>query len=207
MIYSYPMPFRCHKDIAEYTEKYMAKYNSHWIYQVNVLLPRSLRMDLDKELAEYGLSPAKMWLAFKRRGYFGERHVLNNSPSLHTDYSTRTNEPTYCSIVFPVSGCKDTYQYWVEGNYTLINAEERDPNGILTTRQICQWHEPGIVVEEKAYIEDTPMLCRTDIPHSVVSRDDWSYRLIISIRLKGNEKFDDVVNKIKLKELANSTAM
>lgn len=199
MIYSYPMPFKCYPALVEYTEQYMAKFDSHWIYQVNVPLPRSLRIDLDTELADYGLSPAKLWLAFKRRGYFGERHVLNTSPSVHVDYSQRTNELTHSSIVFPVSGCQGTYQYWVEGNYTLIDADEIDPNGMRTTRKICNWHEPGTVVDEKAYIETVPTLVRTDIPHCVVSKDDWSYRTIISIRLRDNEKFDDIVEKIKAK--------
>jgi len=199
MIYSYPMPFKCYPALVEYTEQYMAKYNSHWIYQVNVPIAGSLRSDLDKELASYGLGQAKMWLAFKRRGYFGERHVLNASPSLHVDYSQQTKELTYASIVFPVSGCKDTYQYWVEGNYTLVDADEIDPNGIRTTRQICKWHKPGTVVEEKAYISDTPTLVRTGIPHSVVSRDDGSYRTILSVRLKNNETFEEIVKKIQAK--------
>ena len=203
MIYSYPMPFECHSELAEYTEQYMKKYNSHWFYQVNVPIAGSLRYKLDKELANYGLSHAKLWLAFKRRGYFGEQHILNSSSSLHVDYSQRTKEMTYSSIVFPVSGCKDTYQYWVEGNYTLVDADEIDPNGKRTTRQICNWHEPGIVVKEKAYIVDTPTVVRTSIPHSVVSRDDGSYRTILSVRLKNNETFEEIVEKIKTKKITN----
>lgn len=200
MIYSYPMPFKCYPALAEYTEQYMAKYNSHWIYQVNVPLPRTLRIDLDTELARYKLSPAKLWVAFKRRGYFGESHVLNTSSSVHVDWSSKENTITHASIIFPVIiGCEQTYQYWVEGNYTLLDAEEQDPNGVVTKWKICNWHEPGTVVDEKAYIETVPTLVRTDIPHCVVSKDDGSYRTIMSVRLRDNEKFDDIVEKIKTK--------
>jgi hypothetical protein len=199
MIYSYPIPFKCYPALAEYTQQYMEKYSSHWIYQVNVPLPRTLRIDLDTELARYELSSSKLCVAFKRRGYFGERHVLNTSSSVHVDWNSKENTITHSSIIFPVSGCKDTYQYWVDGKYTLLDTEEQDPNGVVTKWKICNWKEPGIVVDEKAYIESVPTLVRTDIPHCVVSRTDGSYRTVLSIRLKNNETFEEIVQKITAK--------
>jgi len=139
-------------------------------------------------------------VSLKRHGFASEQHPLQSSIGVHVDWDWKQQaEPHHVAIVFPVSGCKDTYQYWMQGNYTLVLQEKSDPGGGTLRYGQPSWNEPGIVADEKAYIEHEPMLVRSDIPHSVVSRADGSYRTVLSVRLTNNEKFDDIVEKIKAK--------
>jgi len=178
----------------------MEKYNSLQYYTVPVVLPDPLRRALDTELAQYNLSPMSVCISFKRHGFTSEQHPLQSSIGVHVDWNWKQQaEPYHAAIIFPVSGCKDTYQYWMQGNYTLINQEKSDAKDGTVEYSQPSWNEPGVVADEKAYIEHEPMLVRTDIPHSVISRADGSYRTILSVRVTINEKFNDIVEKIKAK--------
>jgi hypothetical protein len=202
MIYSYPGSFKTQAALCEFTRRYLTEHNLHHIYQVTVPIPIALRQLVDAELAEYGLSKSIQFLAFKRRGYFGDDARLINSPGVHVDWNDKLNRITKASIIFPVEGCQDTYMYWVDGKYSTETAFAENQNGKpISNKKVC-WAEPG-AMGEKAYITEVPTVVRTDIPHSATSRSDGTYRTILSLRLRDNESFDSIVEKIKAKETAN----
>ena len=79
--------------------------------------------------------------------------------------------------------------FWVQGEYTT--QENLLPNG--TKYQTIDWKtEPAIVNTIEI---NEPTLCRVDIPHDALSNINGEYRTILSIRLKGNPKFEDVIKQ------------
>jgi hypothetical protein len=196
MIFSYPITFKTQHALCEFTRQYMAQYDTHFIYQLTVPVPIAVRQLVDAELAEYGLSKSIQFLAFKRCGYFGADDKLINSSSVHVDWNNQSNRITNASIIFPVDGCQDTYMYWVNGKYTTETRFSENKNGRPIPNKVVRWTSPGHI-QERAYISDTPTVVRTDIPHSATSRPDGTYRTILSLRLRDNESFDYIVDKIK----------
>lgn len=184
MKYSHPFPLRCYKLLAAFTEKYMEPYNTEPVYMVKVTLPDRVKQLLDAELVGLGLSRSVGTVAFKR----------NTAPEFdpvkytHVDYDDRTDTVTNASIIVPVSGCEHTRMFWVDGDYTLTKSHDRSGN----SRMDVTWHAPGQVVYEEEITE--PTLVRVDTPHGAYSRQDGTYRLILSVRLEQNETFDSVVN-------------
>ena len=202
MIYSYPVSFKTQAALCEFTRHYMDQYSTHFIYQLTVPIPVALRQAVDAELAEYGLSKSVQFLAFKRCGYFGNDTKLVNMTSVHVDWNDTLNRVTHASIIFPVDGCQDTYMYWVDGEYTTETRFSENKNGKPISNQVVHWTTPG-TIQQRAYISEVPTVVRTDTPHSATSRADGSYRTILSLRLRDNESFDHIVDKIKAKETAN----
>jgi len=184
MKYSHPFPLKSHKLLAAFTEQYMAQYNTDPVYMVKVVLPDRVKQMLDAELIGLGLSGSVGTVAFKR----------NTAPEFdqvkytHVDYNERTNTITNASIIVPVSGCQNAKMFWVDGDYELTKSHDHAGN----SRMDVAWTTPGQVVYEEEITQ--PTLVRVDTPHGAYSRQDGTYRLILSVRLEQNETFDSIVN-------------
>jgi hypothetical protein len=186
MKYSHPFPLRCHKLLATFTEQYMAQYDTEPVYMVKVALPDRVKQILDTELISLGLSQSIGTVAFKRN----TNAEFNKGQHTHVDYSDHTDDITNASIIIPVSGCLGTGMYWTSGDYTLTKGRDHMGN----SRMDVHWNKPAVIVHEEEIT--TPTLVRVNIPHGAYSRQDGSYRLILSVRLKNNETFDTVVGRI-----------
>jgi len=156
---------------------------------VKVVLPDRVKQILDAELIGVGLSRSVGTVAFKR----------NTAPEFdrvkytHVDYDERTDAITDASIIIPISGCQNTKMFWVDGDYTLTKSHDHAGN----SRMDVAWNTPGHIVCEEEITE--PTLVRVNTPHGAYSRQDGTYRLILSVRLEKNETFDNIVNRIKAK--------
>jgi hypothetical protein len=79
--------------------------------------------------------------------------------------------------------------FWMDGDFNL---ETRVlPHG--DPYQIVVWKSKPKMIKEVEILE--PVLCRVDVPHDALSNLDGSYRTILSIRLTGNPKFEEIIDK------------
>ena len=183
MKYSHPFPLKCYRLLSTYVEKYMSTYVNDPIYMVKISLPDRVKNILDSELNELGLSKSIGTVAFKRN----TSKEFDKLKFTHVDYDTITDKITDASIIIPISGCEDTRMFWATGNYSLIKGYDSQGN----SRMDVDWITPGQVVYEEEIIQ--PTLVRVNVPHGAYSRQDGTYRLILSIRLERNEEFDRIV--------------
>lgn len=169
-----------------YTLEYMSQFNSNMIYVKNIPFPAHLIETFNNEMASYGLSSALNFLCFKRKNHF------TKTLKLHIDYCSKTNDVVHSSIILPLSGCEETVMYWFDGKYDLLPKEETN---FGSSYAIPLWRN---MPTERYSVEiaSEPVLTRVDVPHSVTSRTDGSYRTILSVRLVGNPKFDDIIKKL-----------
>jgi hypothetical protein len=189
MKYSHPFPLKSHKLLAAFTEKYMEQYNTESVYMVKVTLPDRVKQILDAELVGLGLSRSVGTVAFKRN----TSTEFDKGQYTHVDYSDHTDAITNASIIVPVSECLGTGMYWTSGDYTLSKGRDHMGNSRMDVR----WNKPAVIVYEEEIT--TPTLVRVNIPHGAYSRQDDTYRLILSVRLEKNETFDNIVDKIQAK--------
>lgn len=159
----------------------MKQFNTQRLYAERVDLPPEIKQALEDELESYGLPCPSNYLVFKRKNYF--RPVLE---TVHVDYSS---ELIHSSIVLPIENCEGTKMFWMSGDYSL---ETRIlPHG--DPYQMVFWKSKAEIIEQQEITE--PTLCRVDIPHDALSNEDGSYRTILSIRLKGNPTFKEVMEQ------------
>jgi hypothetical protein len=187
MQYSYPIPLKSHKLLAAFTEKYMAEHNESPIYMIRVGIPDNVKQILDNDLARLGLSSSTGHVAFKR----DTELEYNKLKYTHVDYDEQSDVVTNVSIIIPVKNCENTAMYWAAGDYQLAKSYDKFGN----SKMDVVWNSPGTVVHEEQIT--VPTLVRVNIPHGAYSRQDGSYRMILSVRLKNNETFDQVVEKIQ----------
>jgi len=180
-MFTYPFHLNCYDAIKTYTLEYMNKFNQRDIYAEGVGLPDKLQYALNNELKGYGLSETLNCLAFKRKNYF--------KPRIKTIHIDSDEDIIHSSIVLPIAGYIDTSMFWVQGEYTT--QENFLPNG--TKYQTIDWKTEPTIVNTIEINE--PTLCRVDIPHDALSNINGEYRTILSIRLKGNPKFEDVIKQ------------
>jgi hypothetical protein len=183
MLY-HSFPLECFKDIKQFVQIYMNQFNIENIYVKNVPMPENLIHSFNKEMSIYGLSSAWNFLAFKRKNYFDE------TLDVHIDYSINQGI-VYSSIILPIEGCLETKMYWVSGEHDVKPITYSSNN---VTYAIPKWKKMPVITSS-VEINDTPMLVKVDVPHSVTSRKDGSYRTILSIRLLSNPKFEEVLQK------------
>jgi hypothetical protein len=165
----------------------MEKFDQENIYIKHIELSPNLLCDLNSELKSYGLDEVWNLLCFKRKNFFTENY------NVHIDYS-QGGDIVHSSIVIPVEGCEGTHMYWTTGDYNVELLKLEDGH---STYARPKWKSvPNIA--QRIEINDIPMLTKVDVPHSVTSRVDGSYRTILSVRIKGNPTFNDVVRNISL---------
>ena len=182
-MFTYPFHLNCYDAIKTYTLEYMNKFNQRDIYAETVVLPFEVQHSLKNELKHYGLNGISNCLAFKRKNYFKPR-----LETVHIDTGI-DGDVVYSSIVLPIEGCNNTDMFWMQGEY--ITQKSFLANG--TAYQEIEWNTEPTLVNQYEIIE--PTLCRVDIPHDALSNINGEYRTILSIRLQGNPKFEDVIKQ------------
>jgi len=176
-------PLKCFNEIKSYALSYMNQFNDKLIYVAPIPMPVELVDIFNKEMAEYDLPNAWNFLAFKRRNYFTETN------DVHVDYTSQYDQPIHSSIVLPLENTKDTYMYWINGEYTLSKIIKNN-----RALYVVKWENSPTLVD-RVEISNEPVIVKVDVPHSATSRKDGSYRTILSIRLQGNPEFDEVIRK------------
>jgi len=180
----HPFPLKCFDKLKEETLTYMDQFHVDNIYVKLISLTPELTNIFNLEMAEYGLPDVWNFLAFKRKNFFSE------TPSVHIDYSVQMQKHVHSSIVLPLMGCEDTSMYWMDGIYVL---EEKNITG-STNYMHLKWKQPPKFID-RVEISKEPFLTKVDVPHSVTSRKDGSYRTVLTIRLQGNPTFDEIIKK------------
>lgn len=179
----HPFPLKCFSEIQAHVLEYMEEFNQENIYIKHVPFHGELLSKLNTELASYNLSEAWNFLCFKRKNF------ITQNLNVHVDYSDQ-GSVVHSSIVIPIEGCAQTTMYWMTGEHdmSIVNLD----GGGTYAKPI--WKSiPKLL--DSVEINDEPVITRVDIPHSVTSRKDGSYRTIISIRLKSNPSFEEVLHK------------
>lgn len=179
-MFTHPFHLNCYHLIRDYTLEYMKQYNQKDIYAEGVTFPADITQILEEELKSYGLTTPSNYLSFKRRNYFKPR-----LETVHIDFG---EEFIHSSIVLPIEGCAGTSMFWMSGEY--ITQKKILPNG--DPYQVIHWRTTPQVINQVEITE--PTLCKVDIPHDALSNINGEYRTILSIRLKGNPTFEQVLN-------------
>jgi hypothetical protein len=184
--YAFPFPLKSYPYIQQHVINFFKNHNEKHIYSVLLDMPLEIVNMLNDELSEYGLPNAVNFLAFKRKEFLSIKDDL----TVHVD--ANPFELVNASIVFPIEGCAGTSMYWLGGEYSLI------PKTIKmgAAYMVPEWHSEPVLLDQ-VEIYEVPMVCRVNVLHSALSNKDGSYRTTLSIRLKGNISFEDIVNQIK----------
>ena len=184
--YAFPFPLRSHPYIQQYVINFFKNHNEKSIYSVLLDMPLEIVKMLNDELTEYGLPNTVNFLAFKRKDF------LNIKDDLTVHVDANPVELVNASIIFPIEGCEGTSMYWLGGEYSLIPKAIKMGANYMTP----EWQSDPILLDQ-IEIFKVPMVCRVNVLHSALSNKDGSYRTTLSVRLKGNISFDDIVNKLK----------
>jgi hypothetical protein len=184
--YAFPFPLRSYPYIQQHVINFFKNHNEKNIYAVLMDMPLEIVKMLNDELAEYGLPSASNFLAFKRKEFVS----IKDDPTVHVD--SNTIELVNASILFPIEGCAGTSMYWLGGEYNLI------PKTIKmgAAYMVPEWHSEPVLLDQ-VEISEVPMVCRVNVLHSALSNIDGSYRTTLSVRLKGNISFENIVKQIK----------
>ena len=173
-----PFPLKSADIVKDYVRNFFKNHNSEQLYAVGLPLPKDILDIVDRELISYGLPKSTSCMAFKRK-----LMLMPNYKDCHVDYSPTKKSTIKTSLVIPIEGCKDTCMYWAEGDYVTWIAKVSPFQNLKGMDHYMKvlWRNAGSILDQ-VEIFDTPMLCRVDVPHSATSRQDGSYRLIMSIR-------------------------
>ena len=175
-------PLDCFNDIKKYIIEYMDSFNTDFLYFKNIKMPDEKKKKINLELKEYGLPEAAAFVCFKRKMFF-EKNV-----GIHIDYAEAYGAIN-CALILPIEGCSDTEMYWVDGNFTT------QKRIMYNSTYLGKKKKKSPTIIDSVEIDNVPYLARVNIPHSVTSRRDGSYRTIVSIRFKDNPSFDEMLKK------------
>ena len=189
MKYAQKFELRCYEQLKEYFKLRAAECNDT---QVAVYIisdvPQEITDLFNNEMAERGLpNTSYLWMLFKKKWCYVEDHRLT-----HVDTLTNVCK---VSIVLPIEGCEGTHMYWCEGDYTLSQTQD----------SACDYGIPiwaddtKVTVAHREFI-NSPTICRVDVPHDTISNTDHSYRIVITTRFVGHPSFDEVCEKLGVKE-------
>jgi len=181
MLYS-PVNFPFVEQIREATLREVQDLNSESVYLRNIPVSDELRHSMNNYLAERGISKIKNILCFKKKNYASHYKIT------HIDSSG--DQIIKCSMVIPVQGCKNTKQQWFDGDYGKKVITRVDG----TTFLYVEWKAPGVLLDE-VEINDSPMLCKVDIPHNAYNLSD-DYRITCTLRFQANEDFDYLLSRL-----------
>ena len=188
MDYYKPIDISCFDLIKDRTKEFakelkLVPFTKELLYSRRMLFSEEDQQVINKEFELKGLSKIKDVLIFKR--WSSLKYDMN---SIHID---GTLDKIYnCSLVIPVSGCKDTEQYWYDGEYEITQIVGK--SGIA--HLIPKWKSSPKLVDS-VHIENCPMLCRVNIPHSAYGNGK-QFRLTCTLRFENNETFEEIYEKL-----------
>jgi hypothetical protein len=133
---------------------------------------------------KHGLPKVRNLLAHKRKS----PQFKPSSVNLHID-SFSGDEINKISIVFPIDNCENTAQFWYDGDY-IIQKTTTGPDKIPYLQVISK----NIKLLDQVEICNTPMIVRTDLPHSAYSMSD--YRLTCTLRFVENIDIETAISRI-----------
>lgn len=175
------LPFA--SDLVAYTKKHMDQFNTDRVHIQNIPVPENEWNDWNAWLNSKGISNLLNALSFKRK------QSPKNVAATHIDFF-KDNVVIHNSIVIPVEGCRDTYQYWFGGEF---NAEPLATAGGDLYMKI-HWTSPPTYLGN-VEIFDSPMLCRTDVPHNAENIHNV-YRTTVTVRFEANETFEYLAERL-----------
>ncbi len=192
MLYYYPIHLECYEKVKDELNRMVLEPQGDLCIP---WWPRTSEVGaiINEEIISKGFGDGITGiLGFKRRN-FCYPDQLNPDPrtiqGVHLDLTADHVTPCDASIVFPLSGCRETYMYFLDGDYQYDN--ERTPTGSGFSR--IKWiGEPRVV--DRVEIHDQPYLCRVSTPHAASSRTDGSFRAVATFRIRGNPSFEEILN-------------
>lgn len=169
--------------ITKHTIEQTKQHNSDSLYTERIEIPNDELLEINNYLASVGISKLMVALSFKRNTTYIRYQ------SSHLDYSQAIGVIN-CSIVIPIEGCKNTGQIWYTGDYNIKIAKM--DNGI--NYALPDWINPGFELD-RVEIYDSPMLVRTNVPHSAFS-NGHEYRVTCTLRFENNESFEYLAERL-----------
>lgn len=140
---------------------------------------------VNEQFISRNLSCVKYLYVFKRR------NVGVNPEPCHVDCREKSpDNMTNSSIVIPVSGCKNTAQYWMDGEYKLHKQTLKPGVQYFKLEWVGDIKLIGLVE-----IYDSPVLCRVNIPHHAYA-NGVEDRITCTMRLENNEPFEEIYEKL-----------
>jgi len=184
MNYTHDFPLKCSDLLKQHTLDLTSQSNECNNYYISVKEDHPMIEILNAELVNLKLPMSYGVTIFKRK-------FASISPhKVHVDRSSQEEVGIInASIVIPVEGFENTFMYWMNGLYEeqLSFTENKIPfNRIL-------WLSSPKIMSKVEITSST--LCRVNIPHSATSRLDGTYRTVLSIRLKGNPSYEEILEK------------
>jgi hypothetical protein len=185
-IFTHPFPLKTYDSIKDFSLTYLANYYDKNNYVIEIILPPSLKTELDKELSQYDISVRRL-IAFKRRG---EDFAKPNKEFAHVDYSAPNKPPYHASLILPIEGCADTEMYWMGGAHKLELAH----TDLGVPYNKIRWEEEPKIIHSVEINE--PTLTRVDIPHNVLSNQiTGGWRTVVTLRFTHNPSFEEIIQK------------
>lgn len=167
--------------LATIAEAQMSEFTENNSYVKDIIIPDEFRNLINLYLQSKGVSEILNILSFKRKLSM-KKYYLTHVDSVEDSVVKN-------SVVIPVSGCENTSQYWYTGPYELIRLYTISGASYLSPK----WKHVGEFLGEVEIL--SPMLCRTDIPHSGHNPSE-NYRTTVTIRFKDNEDFEYLAEKL-----------
>ena len=170
------LPFT--KELATEAEAIMQNdCNTEFRYIKHLTVSEDLKVRMNNYLASRNISEVSEVIVFKKR------FTKVAAEYCHIDgHSAR--RITKCAIIVPVANCKNTGQFWFDGDYDVV---EKSVGEINYTA--IQWKSTP-ALSKLTEIYESPIIARVNVPHEIFNHNKDSYRITCSIRFKDNEDYD-----------------
>jgi len=183
MNFFHPIQLNCWDLLAQRTREQTQDITSTHTATKRIVLSDTDSESVNQELLARGLPKFRRLLAFRRT----HPKFEPSSDNLHVDFFN-DNEINKASIVFPIENCENTGQFWYDGEYTVVKWVS--PTNTVSFRVEHTRLDLACQVE----ICNTPMIVRTDIPHSAYCGD--SPRLVCTMRFVENIDIDTIKDRM-----------
>jgi hypothetical protein len=181
----FSFPLKTEPLIKEYVREQFKDYNTNDIYAHRIDIPKDILGEINSELKIYNIKVVT-GMAFKRKNC-----VTTSHDRCHIDYSSFHKRKIKSSLVIPIDGCDDTYMYWYDGAYSADVVMPTPDFPYMYPYMKLTWDTPGTLIEQ-VEIASGPVLCRVDKPHSATSRNDGTYRLVMTLRFEEDLSIEEI---------------
>lgn len=174
---------QCFSLLKDYALEFSNSFKQNTNGAIYHNFPAELKTILDLETEKIGLGKSGTPL------YFYKISSLMDYRSTHVDASIINNKINICnlSLVLPIKGCKNTKQFWYNGNYELQVVSE---NNVEYSK--LNWKDSPYLVD---FVEifDSPTLCNVSIPHGIVT-NGIEQRVTCTLRFDKNPSIDNFLH-------------